>query len=89
MMYWDGDWSGWTRLAMGFSMLLFWGVVVAAIWLGMRGLSSMRWTAPPKSPETAEDVLAAATPRENWTTRSSTGGYRYCANRVVRTRDSS
>ena len=56
MMYWDGDWSGWTWFAMGFSMFVFWGLVGLAIWLGVRGLSTGR-SSPPPPPASAEETL--------------------------------
>jgi putative membrane protein len=55
MMYWGGDWSGWTWFAMGFSMLVFWGIVVTAIWLVVRAASNERSVAPP--PPAAEETL--------------------------------
>ena len=57
MMYWGGDWSGWTWFAMGFSMLVFWGLVATAVWLGMRAVSTMRSTAVSPPPMSAEDAL--------------------------------
>ena len=57
MMYWDGDWSGWTWFAMGFSMLVFWGLVATAVWLGMRAVSTMGSTAVSPPPPAAEETL--------------------------------
>jgi putative membrane protein len=58
MMYWDGDWSGWTWFAMGFSMLVFWGLFAIAIWLGVRAMSTTRsGSAPSMQPSSAEDTL--------------------------------
>jgi putative membrane protein len=58
MMYWDGDWSGWTWFAMGFSMLLFWSVMAGAIWLGLRAVSTTKSPARPAAPPvSAEDTL--------------------------------
>jgi putative membrane protein len=55
MMYWDGEWNGWTWFAMGLSMLVFWGLVAVAIWLGLRAVSATKSASasagPPPSPE--------------------------------------
>jgi putative membrane protein len=57
VMYWDGDWSGWNWFAMGFSMLVFWGLVAVVIWLAVRAVSSTRPASPPAQPPSAEDAL--------------------------------
>jgi putative membrane protein len=57
-MYWDGDWSGWTWFAMGFSMLVFWGLVAVAIWLGVRAVSTTTSASTsPSAPLSPEDTL--------------------------------
>jgi putative membrane protein len=55
MMYWDGGWSGWTWLAMAFSMVIFWTAVGVVIWLLVRRTSSTNELASPRT--SAEDVL--------------------------------
>ena len=55
MMYWNGDWSGWAWFAMGFSMLVFWGLVAFAIWLVVRGTWAP--SSKPPAPPTAEETL--------------------------------
>ncbi len=55
MMYWNGDWSGWAWFAMGFSMLVFWGLVAFVIWLVVRDTSTAG--SKPSAPPSAEDTL--------------------------------
>jgi putative membrane protein len=58
MMYWDGDWSGWTWFATGLSMLVFWVLFAVAIWLGLRAVSATKSaSASAAQPPSAEDTL--------------------------------
>jgi putative membrane protein len=55
MMYWDGDWSGWTWFAMTLSMLVFWTAVGVVIWMLVRRAGDR--TADPSPTPSAEEVL--------------------------------
>lgn len=53
MMYWNGsgDWGWAAWLAMGFMMLLFWGVVLGAVVVLARGAPSKAPEPPAAGPE--------------------------------------
>jgi putative membrane protein len=61
MMYWDGDGSGWGwMVAMMMIMILFWGSLVALIWVGIRSLVQRPGgSVDPARPESgAREILA-------------------------------
>lgn len=59
MMYWYNGPGGWGYAVMVLSMVLFWGLVIAAIVFLVRGVGSDRRTPPPPSqPDEPRRILA-------------------------------
>lgn len=57
MMYWDGNGGGWA-VGMVILMILFWGSIVAALWVGVRALSNRPRQAGSMDRQNPRDILA-------------------------------
>lgn len=60
MMWWDdGGWGAGQWVAMSLTMLLFWGLLAAAVYWVVRALRSQRDQHGPSAPATSADQLLA------------------------------
>ena len=57
MMDWDGHGSGWV-VGMTLMMIVFWGSIVALIWVGVRALSQRPSALEPTGRVEPRDILA-------------------------------
>ena len=57
MMYWDGNGGGWA-VGMVILMILFWGSIVALLWVGVRALSNRPTQVGSMDRQNPRDILA-------------------------------
>lgn len=57
MMYWDGHGGGGWVVGMVFFMILFWGSIVALIWVGVRALLNRSPQPGPTDRQEPRDIL--------------------------------
>ena len=56
MMYWNDGWGWGAWIAMGFMMLLFWGVIAAVVFLLVRPLGPHDEATPPPKPPSEDEA---------------------------------
>jgi putative membrane protein len=58
MMYgWNNGWGWGAWLAMGFMMVVFWGLIVALVIFALRSTSHRHESAPPRDARSQDDAL--------------------------------
>ena len=58
MMYWDGHGGGGWAVGMAIFMILFWGSIVALLWVGVRALLNRPPQPGPADRQEPRDILA-------------------------------